>query len=81
MDTLVFVMTIVLIAISIALVAIILFQSGRNASVSEAVGGGLGVSAARNKSAAKDLFLKRATIIFSILFVLIILLINIFEVV
>ena len=81
MDTLVLVMTIVLIVISVALVAIILFQSGRNANVSEAIGGGLGSSAARNKSAAKDLFLKRATIIFSILFVLIILVVNIIEVV
>ena len=81
MDTLVLVLTIVLIVISIALIAIILFQSGRNANVSEAVGGGLGSSSARNKSAAKDLFLKRATIIFSVLFVLIILVVNIFEVV
>lgn len=81
MDTLVLVLTIVLIVISLALIAIILFQSGRNANVSEAVGGGLGSSAARNKSAAKDLFLKRATIIFSVLFVLIILVVNIFEVV
>lgn len=81
MDSLVFVLTIVLIACSVALIAIILFQAGRNASVSEAVGGGLGASVARNKSAAKDLFLKRATIICSIIFVLIILVVNIFEVV
>ncbi len=81
MDTLIFVMTIVLIACSVALVAIILFQSGRNASVSDAMGGGLGSMAARNKSAAKDLFFKRATLICSIIFVLIILVVNIIEVV
>ena len=77
MNPLILVLTIVLIACSIALIAIILFQSGRNASVSEAVGGGLGSAAARNKSAAKDLFLKRATLICSIIFVVIILVISI----
>lgn len=74
------VFSIILLVCSLALVLIILFQSGRDASMSSAVTGSSSNFYSKNKRATKEEFMKRCTVIISIIFMVIVFLINIFEI-
>lgn len=76
MSLIVLILTIVLIACSIALILIILFQAGRTANAS-AVSGSVGNFYNKNKSATRELFMKRLTVIVSIVFIVTIIIVNI----
>ena len=80
MNPIVLVLTLVLMLCSIALVAIILFQSGRSANAS-AVTGGAGNFLSKNKAQTKDLLFKRLTVIISIVFIVAVIIVNIIEIV
>ena len=80
MDALTLILTIILMLCCIALIAIILFQAGRTANAS-AVSGSMGNFMGKNKGAEKELFLQRATIICSIVFAVIVVVVNIFNLV
>lgn len=74
-------LSIVLIVLSVILVAVILFQSNRSANMSGAVAGA-GASNnffGKNKSMTREMLMQRLTVVFSILFILIVLVLNIFE--
>jgi len=81
MDALTLILTIILMACCIALIAIILFQAGRTANVSDAVTGGMGNFMGKNKGASRELFLQRATIICSIVFAVIVIVVNLIQLV
>lgn len=80
MSTGVLVLSIALIACSVILVAVILFQSGRDASMSSAV---TGSSASnfynKNKGATKEVILKRFTVVISIIFIVAIIVSNLIQ--
>ena len=80
MNPIVLVLTLVLMLFSIALIAIILFQSGRSANAS-AVTGGAGNFLSKNKAQTKDLLFKRLTVIISIVFIVAVVIVNIIEIV
>ena len=77
MDILTLVLTIVLMAVSLSLIVIILLQSDRSANMSGAISGGMGNYYGKNKTATKELFLKRITIICSVIFVVAVIVVNI----
>ena len=79
MDIVTLIMTIVLMLCSVILIAIILFQSGRNANISGALSGGANNFYGKNKTATRELVLKRATVVTSIVFITIIVLVNVME--
>jgi preprotein translocase subunit SecG len=64
---------------SLILIAIILFQSGRDANISGAISGGANNFYGKNKTATRDLVLKRATVVTSIVFIMIIVIVNVME--
>ena len=82
METVLFVLSIVLIVLAVILVAVILFQSDRSANMSGAVAGA-GASNnnffGKNKSMTREMLMKRLTVVFSILFILIVVVLNILE--
>lgn len=78
MNPIVLVLTLILMLCSIALIAIILFQSGRTAGAN-AVTGGAGNFLSKNKAQTKDIFLKRLTVIVSIVFIVAIVIVGIIE--
>ena len=80
MNAIILVLTLVLMLCSIALIAIILFQSGRTAGAS-AITGGAGNFLSKNKAQTKDLFFKRLTVVFSIVFIVAVVIVNIIEIV
>ena len=80
MNPIVLVLTLILMFCSIALIAIILFQSGRTAGAS-AVTGGAGNFLSKNKAQTKDLLYKRLTVIISIVFIVAVVIVNIIEIV
>ncbi len=80
MNPIVLVLTLILMLCSIALIAIILFQSGRTAGAS-AITGGAGNFLSKNKTQTKDLFMKRLTVVFSIIFIVAVVIVNIIEIV
>lgn len=75
-------LSIVLIVLSVLLVAVILFQSNRSANMSGAVAGA-GASNnnffGKNKGMTREMVMKRLTVVFSILFILVVLVLNILE--
>lgn len=79
MDIVTLIMTIVLMLCSLILIAIILFQSGRDANISGAISGGANNFYGKNKTATRDLVLKRATVVTSIVFIMIIVIVNVME--
>lgn len=74
------VFSIILLVCSLALVLIILFQTGRDASMSGAITGNSSNFYSKNKRATREEFMKRCTVIISIVFMVIVFLINIFEI-
>lgn len=80
MSPVVLVLTLILMLCSVALIAIVLFQSGRSANAS-AVTGGSGNFLSKNKAQTKDLFLKRLTVVISIVFIVAVVIVNIIEIV
>ncbi len=72
------ILTILLLACSVGLIIIITLQGDRSASAS-AVTGDIGNFYNKNKTATRELKLKRATVILSILFMVAILIVNILE--
>lgn len=80
MDTATIVLSILLLVCSLALVLIILFQTGRDASMSGAISGSSSNFYSRNKRATREEFMKRLTIIISIAFMVIVFLLNIFTI-
>ena len=80
MNTIVLVLTLVLMACSIALIAIILFQSGRSANAG-AVTGAAGNYMSKNKTSSNDLKMKTMTVVFSIVFIVAVVIVNIIEIV
>ncbi|MBE6890969.1 MAG: preprotein translocase subunit SecG [Ruminococcaceae bacterium] len=78
MNPIVLVLTLILMVCSVALIAIILFQSGRTAGAS-AITGGAGNFLSKNKAQTKDLLLKRLTVIVSIVFIVAIVIVGIIE--
>ena len=80
MDTLMLVLSIIIILCSILLIAIILFQKGRDPGMSGAVtGSSSGNFYNKNRSATREEMLKRATVVASIVFIVAILVLNIIE--
>ena len=77
MSILTLLLTIILIAVSVALIVIIMIQNDRSANMSGAVTGGMGNFYGKNKTATKELFLKRATIVCAIIFVVAVVIVNI----
>lgn len=80
MNTAEIVCSILLLICSIALILIILFQKGRDASMSSAITGSSSNFYSRNKRATREEFMKRLTVIISIAFMVIVFLINMFEI-
>lgn len=80
MNPIVLILTLVLMFCSIALIAIILFQSGRNAGAS-AVTGSAGNFYSKNKSQSNELRLKRLTVVISIVFMVAVVIVNVIELV
>ncbi len=78
MNPIVLVLTLILMLCSIALIAIILFQSGRTAGAN-AITGGAGNFLSKNKAQTKDILLKRLTVIISIVFIVAIVIVGIIE--
>lgn len=82
MNIMIIALSIALIVFSVILVAVILFQSNRSANMSGAVAGA-GASNnnfyGKNKGMTREMLMKRLTVVFSILFVLIVLVLNILE--
>lgn len=80
MSTLTIVFSIMLLVCAVALVLIILFQAGRDASMSGAITGGSSNFYSKNKRATREELMKRLTVIVSIIFMVIVFLLNIFEI-
>lgn len=80
MSPIVLILTLLLMLCSVALIAIILFQSGRSANAS-AITGSAGNFYSKNKAQTNEIRMKRITVIFSIVFIVAVLLVNIIEVV
>lgn len=82
MDPIIIALSIVLIVLSVVLIAVILFQSDRSANMSGAIAGA-GASKnnffGKNKGLTREMMMKRLTVVFSILFILIVLVLNILE--
>lgn len=74
------VFSIILLVCSVALVLIILFQAGRDASMSGAITGGGSNFYSKNKRATREEIMKRLTVIVSIVFMVSVFLLNIFEI-
>jgi len=81
MNLLTIILTSILFLCSLILILVILFQTGRSANSSAVSGGGSGSNYYnKNKSGSRDAILQRLTIIVGIVFALIIILINAFEI-
>ena len=80
MNAIELVLTLVLMICSVALIAIILFQSGRTAGAS-AITGGAGNFLSKNKAQTKDLLFKRLTVILSIVFIVAVVIVNLIVIV
>ena len=74
------VFSIILLVCSVALVLIILFQAGRDASMSGAITGGSSNFYSKNKRATREEIMKRLTVIVSIICMVVVFLLNIFEI-
>ncbi len=80
MSPIVLVLTLILMACSIALVAIILFQSGRSANAG-AITGASGNYMSKNKTSSNELKMKTMTVVVSIIFIVTVVIVNIIEIV
>lgn len=69
------VLLICLIIVSIALIAVVLLQSGKSAGLSGAISGGAEQLFGKQKARGMDLFLHRITIVLAVLFFILTLLI------
>ncbi|MGI8385239.1 preprotein translocase subunit SecG [Robertmurraya sp. P23] len=65
METLV---TVLLVVVSIALIVVVLLQSGKSTGLSGAISGGAEQLFGKQKARGLDLYLHRATIVLSVLF-------------
>jgi preprotein translocase subunit SecG len=63
-------LVILLVIVSIALIAVVLLQSGKSAGLSGAISGGAESLFGKQKARGLDLILHRITIVLSILFIL-----------
>lgn len=61
---------ILLVFVSIALIAVVLLQSGRSAGLSGAISGGAEQLIGKQKARGFDAFLSRATVVLAVLFFL-----------
>ena len=80
MSPIVLVLTLILMVCSIALVAIILFQSGRSANAG-AITGAAGNYMSKNKTSSNELKMKTMTGVVSIIFIVAVVIVNIIEIV
>ena len=80
MSTVSIVFSIILLVCSVALVLIILFQAGRDASMSGAITGGSSNFYCKTNSPSREEIMKRLTVIISIIFMVVVFLLNIFEI-
>ncbi|MBQ2882043.1 MAG: preprotein translocase subunit SecG [Clostridia bacterium] len=80
MSPIVLVLTLILMVCSIALVAIILFQSGRSANAG-AITGAAGNYMSKNKTSSNELKMKTMTVVVSIIFIVAVVIVNIIEIV
>jgi preprotein translocase subunit SecG len=60
--------TVLLVVVSIALIVVVLLQSGKSAGLSGAISGGAETLFGKQKARGLDLYLHRATIVLSVLF-------------
>lgn len=60
--------TVLLVIVSIALVVVVLLQSGKSAGLSGAISGGAEQLFGKQKARGLDLYLHRATVVLSVLF-------------
>lgn len=60
--------TILLVVVSISLIVVVLLQSGKSAGLSGAISGGAEQLFGKQKARGLDLYLHRATIVLSVLF-------------
>lgn len=69
-----------LIIVSIALIVVVLLQSGKSAGLSGAISGGAEQLFGKQKARGMDLVLQRITVVLSVLFFILTILVTIFEV-
>ncbi|CAM4144485.1 preprotein translocase subunit SecG [Lederbergia lenta] len=69
-----------LIIVSIALIIVVLLQSGKSAGLSGAISGGAEQLFGKQKARGLDLVLHRITVVLSVLFFILTILVTIFEV-
>jgi preprotein translocase subunit SecG len=72
------ILTIIQLIACVALIAVVLLQSGKTAGLSGVIGGGAETFLSKNKAKTLDAKLARATKWFAIIFVVLTLLLNIF---
>jgi len=70
--------TILLVVVSISLIVVVLLQSGKSAGLSGAISGGAEQLFGKQKARGLDLYLHRATIVLSVLFFILTILIAYF---
>jgi preprotein translocase subunit SecG len=73
------ILVIVLVIVSLALIAVVLLQSGKSAGLSGAISGGAEQLFGKQKARGIDLVLHRATIVLSVLFFLLTIAVAYFE--
>ncbi len=79
MQTLNLILTIVQVLLAVVIIVVVLFQSGKSAGLSGAIGGGAETFFGKNKARSMDSMLNKVTIISAILFAIIAILTNIIQ--
>ncbi len=79
MQTLNLILTIVQVLLAIVIIVVVLFQSGKSAGLSGAIGGGAETFFGKNKARSMDSLLSKITIIAAVLFAIIAILTNIIQ--
>lgn len=72
-------LTVLLIIVSLALIAVVLLQSGKSAGLSGAISGGAEQLFGKQKARGLDLILHRITIVLAVLFFVLTILVSLFR--